>query len=186
MLKMTLIYTIMKIDQQIEVTNMKKRNNQSIPSQIIGATYNNELDKVISWATMNAKNAMDKDNKTLLCHAVIAQNHPLAEWLLEQGYDPDFADKLGWTPLHYAAQNYQVDLGRLLIFHRADLEVKDNYGNTPLWRAAFSSQGKGDFIKLLLDNGANPENANSSGISPLSLAQNIANYNVKQFFDSNL
>ena len=176
----------MKIDQQIEVTNMKKRTNQSIPSQIIGAIYNNELDKLISWAAMHAKNAKDKDNRTLLCHAVIAQNYSLAEWLLEQGYDPDFADKLGWTPLHYAAQNYQVDFGRLLILHRADLEVKDNLGNTPLWRAAFSSQGKGDFIKLLLDNGANPENANSSGISPLSLAQSIANYNVKQFFDSNL
>jgi ankyrin repeat protein len=150
-------------DQQIQVTNMKKSTNQSITSQIIGAVYNNELDTLVSWATMNAKNSVDKDNRTLLCHAVIARNYPLAEWLLEHGYEPNFVDKLGWAPLHYAAQNYLIDFGRLLIFHGADLEAKDNHGNTPLWRATFSSQGKGDFIRLLLDNDANPENANSSG-----------------------
>lgn len=50
--------------------------------------------------------------------------------------------------------------------------------NKYLW-----DEGRGEIIKLLILNGADPNNANSSGITPYKLAHTIANYNVKQFFD---
>lgn len=81
--------------------------------------------------------------------------------------------------MHYAAQGNLTDIAKLLIENGADLEVKDNYGNTPLSRATFSSRGYGDLIKLLLSYGADRNN----GVGPLKLANTIANYNIKQFFE---
>jgi ankyrin repeat protein len=62
------------------------------------------------------------------------------------------------------------------------VDARDQYGNTPLWQAVFHSNGRGELIGLLLRSGASPNAANDSGISPVQLAQTIANYNVKQYF----
>jgi hypothetical protein len=57
-------------------------------------------------------------------------------------------------------------------------EFKDS-GNTPLLLDV-SPQGVG--INLLREVGANTHAANNNGVSPVSLARTIANYNVAQFF----
>lgn len=106
----------------------------------------------------------------------------MVEQLLKSNPLLNIKDKKGWSPLHYAAQNYLIDIATQLIDDGADIEIKDNYGNTLLWRATFASQGKGKMIQLLLSKGANPNNSNDSGVGPMELANTIANYNVKQFF----
>ena len=103
--------------------------------------------------------------------------------LLENGAAVNLKDHKGWYPLHHAAQNYRAEIANLLLEKGADIEAKDDYGNTPLWRSVFASQGRGEMITLLLSKGADPNNANGSGVSPLALARNIANYDVKQFFE---
>ncbi|MFD2246993.1 ankyrin repeat domain-containing protein [Pontibacter ruber] len=92
-------------------------------------------------------------------------------------------DIKGWTLLHYAAQCLAVEIGQILISKGADVNAKDDFGNNVLWRATFSSQGKGEFIELLLSNGADRLAKNNSGISPVELANTISNYNVKQYFE---
>ena len=89
----------------------------------------------------------------------------------------------GWTLLHYAAQYLAVEIGQILISKGADVNAKDDFGNNVLWRATFSSQGKGEFIELLLSNGADRFAKNNSGISPVDLANTISNYNIKQYFE---
>ena len=92
-------------------------------------------------------------------------------------------DKSDWSFLHYAAQYNALEIGQILIDRGADVNAKDTFGNNVLWRATFASQGKGDFIKLLLRNGANKYAKNNSGVSPADLADTINNYDVKQFFN---
>jgi len=92
-------------------------------------------------------------------------------------------DKSGWSFLHYAAQYNAVEIGQKLIDRGADVNAKDTFGNNVLWRATFASQGKDDFIKLLLSNGANKSAKNNSGVSPADLADTIDNYDIKQFFN---
>ena len=71
---------------------------------------------------------------------------------------------------------------RILIAAGAPVDLRDSNGNTPLWRAVFSSRGDGAVIKLLRDAGADPYAENASGVTPRALARTIANFDVTQFF----
>lgn len=126
----------------------------------------------------------DKDGRNLLILSIICEHEDLCNYLMENfEFDLNHRDKMGWSALHYAVQNKFVSIIEKLINSIVNIEVKDDYGNTPLWRATFESKGDGEIIKILLDHGANPNNKNDSEISPKELAENIANYNVKQFFE---
>ncbi len=103
--------------------------------------------------------------------------------LLSTGADTNAQDDDGWTPLHFAAQANSSAVTAALLSAGANTELKDSYGNTPLFNAVFASQGDGTVIQLLINAGANPNAANLSDVTPLSLAKSIANYNISQFFD---
>ena len=64
------------------------------------------------------------------------------------------------------------------------VDVADEHGNTPLFRAVFESKGRGEMVKLLLSRGAGPDLCNAHGVSPRIVADTIANFDVKQFFSS--
>lgn len=125
----------------------------------------------------------DKEGRTMLFHAILDDNPAMVNFFIKKGFEVNVQDNLGWTPLHHCAQNYQVEIAKILIENGADVDIKDNYGNTALFRATFASQGKEDMIRLLLEYGANRDSKNNAGVSPLQLANTIANYNVKQFFE---
>lgn len=88
----------------------------------------------------------------------------------------------GFTALHYCAQNQYLEIAKLLIDNGADVDIKDVYGNTPLFKAVFFSNGDTAMIKLLLDAGADPELKNDSGVSPKELAENIGSFDVTKCF----
>ena len=48
----------------------------------------------------------------------------------------------GFTALHYCAQNGYLQIAQLLIDNGADVNIKDKYGNTALFKAVFFSQGR--------------------------------------------
>ncbi len=55
------------------------------------------------------------------------------EVMLESGIvDVWTKDKDGWTPLHYASRNNSIEIAELLIEKGADVEAKNEWGNTPL------------------------------------------------------
>jgi ankyrin repeat protein len=102
---------------------------------------------------------------------------------LVAGANPNAQDDNGWTPLHFAAQAVSESVTALLLAAGADVGVKDTFGNTPLFRAVFCARGDGSVITALLEAGANPNEANKSGVTPLGLAETIGNYDAKQFFN---
>ncbi|MFK8055207.1 MAG: ankyrin repeat domain-containing protein [Saprospiraceae bacterium] len=114
--------------------------------------------------------------------AVIDKNYTLVSKAIESGENVNQCDSSGWTALHFAAQNVDVKMGQLLINNRASVDLQDKFGNSPLWRATFSSRGEGAFITLLLVNGAKRDLKNFSEVPPLDLAKNIDNYDVLQFY----
>lgn len=101
--------------------------------------------------------------------------------LLASSADVNLADRNGWRPLHFAANDYRVDVAELLLNGGAQVDSVDHHGNTPLFRATFASQGRGNMISLLRQHGAQPSHANKHGVSPLALATNIANYDVAKW-----
>jgi ankyrin repeat protein len=125
---------------------------------------------------------MDEYGRTPLHCAVIAHDVANVRDLLASGASPSSQDDNGCTPLHLAAQAYLPEVAALLIQHGAAVDAQDTNGNTPLARAVFDSRGRGDLIALLRRAGADSTRANAHGVSPLSLARAIGNYDVKQFF----
>jgi ankyrin repeat protein len=98
---------------------------------------------------------------------------------LAQNTDPNIADSAGWRALHFAAQKQDGALIQLLITAGAEVDAPDGNGNTPLSTAVFAYRGSPDAIRTLKNAGADETRANNHGVSPRSLAEMIANYDVK-------
>lgn len=77
-------------------------------------------------------------------------------------------EKYGQTPLHIAAFNDRLDVAKLLIANKADVNAKANNGSTPLHLAA--AKGNKDIVELLLDNKADVNAVDNDGWSPLHSA----------------
>jgi ankyrin repeat protein len=91
-------------------------------------------------------------------------------------------DRLGFTPLHFAAQEHAAEVAELLLENGAEVDSSNSFGNTPLFAAVFNSRGRGELIELLRSRGADPHRANDAGQTPLGLARLIGNYDVAQYF----
>jgi ankyrin repeat protein len=125
---------------------------------------------------------VDEYGRTPLHYAAGDGDAGAAQQLLAAGADPNLQDDDGWSPLHFAAQASSAPVAQLLLAAGAQVDSRDSWGNTPLAKAVFNSRGDGSLILVLRAAGANPTALNHHGVSPLSLARTIANYDVAQFF----
>jgi ankyrin repeat protein len=73
-------------------------------------------------------------------------------------------EKYGQTPLHIAAFNDRVDVAKVLLANKADVNAKANNGSTPLHLAA--AKGNKDMVELLLANKADVNAVDNDGWSP--------------------
>jgi ankyrin repeat protein len=116
--------------------------------------------------------------RPVLLEAVIDGDQQKLERLLAEGSDVNAHDTAGWTALHLAAQRQDASQIRHLVEAGANVEATDKYGNTPLFRAVFCYRGEASAIAALKAAGADENKLNKSGVSPRSLAESIANYDV--------
>jgi|GEM_PF-4103204 ankyrin repeat protein len=91
-----------------------------------------------------------------------------------------------WTPLHDAASKNDATLLKKLIEENQQsgksVDVKDKFGQTPLWHAAAAPSGHDEAIQLLLAAGANINEP--QGRTPLHVAARYAGAaRVKQLLD---
>jgi ankyrin repeat protein len=125
---------------------------------------------------------VDRMGRTPLHYAALDGDVGRVRQLLASGLVAGATDDNGWTPLHFAAQSNAADATAQLLKAGASVDARDAHGNTPLSTAVFNSRGYGEVIKLLRAHGADPYAKNNHGVSPLSLARTIANFDVRQFF----
>ena len=130
----------------------------------------------------NPRLGVDEYGRTPLHYAAADGQVEEVIRLLAAGTNPNAQDDNGWSALHFAAQAVSPGVTEALLAGGAQTELKDSFGNTSLSTAVFESRGNGSVIQLLRRAGADPHAANSSGVTPISLARTIANYNVRQFF----
>lgn len=78
-------------------------------------------------------------------------------------------NKLGWSPLHYAATGPEPKIVLLLLERGAVVDAEAPNKNTPLMMAA--RYGKEDSVKLLLAKGADPKRTNALNQTAADLAR---------------
>ena len=90
---------------------------------------------------------------------------------LDDGFQPNFANEVGYTALMGAARGEALEVIRLLLASGAKAEVADKRGYTALhWAVAQSTRNTSvqlSCIRSLIDAGANPNASNQENITPL-------------------
>ncbi|HEY3855478.1 MAG TPA: ankyrin repeat domain-containing protein [Verrucomicrobiae bacterium] len=109
-------------------------------------------------------NTRGPEGSTPFMYAVLYSDTSTLAKLLKLGADPNKHNDGNATALMWAARNLKKT--RLLIAHGADVNAESDYRRTPLMIAARKA-GAVKIVKLLLDNGANP-NPNSNPLAESS------------------
>ena len=111
----------------------------------------------------------DGGELTALIYAARSGSIDAALTLIEAGAEVNQTSRYGWSPLLAATQNQNYLMAKFLIEHGADVNLANKGGRTPLYLATDNRNIEGgdyptrmadldsmEFIKLLLDSGANP------------------------------
>ena len=80
---------------------------------------------------------------------------------LEQGANPDQADRDGESLLEIAAAKGRIRMVRLLLHYGANPDLPDISGKTPLYRAA--QNGYAEIVRILVAHGADPNRTDGEG-----------------------
>lgn len=111
-------------------------------------------------------NITNSADETPLMYLAITGQTARAQALIRRGAH---VNRLGWTPLHYAASMGKVDTARMLLANKAIVNAPSPDGTTPLMMAAFS--GSDAMVQLLLDAGADVTTRNLKGQSAADWAR---------------
>jgi ankyrin repeat protein len=139
----------------------------------IGKNELNEMRKII--------NIPSKSYETPFQTAINNGYLDVIKVFLEKGAYVKAANKYGSTPLHWAAEDGNLDVVKHLVEEKgADVKAADKYGCTPLhWAAAY---GKLDVVKYLVEEkGTDVKAANNDGDTPLHRAARNGNLDVVKY-----
>lgn len=136
----------------------------------------NFLKAVKDRDVLKAKGFMDKpgstvvntrsldDGETALLIAVRRRDTPWMGFLLQNGADPNLADRQGNTALIVAAESSFSDGVRLMLAGKARVDTANSRGETPLIKAVHNRDAAS--VQLLLAAGADPDRTdNLAGMS---------------------
>ncbi|KAG7460014.1 hypothetical protein MATL_G00216720 [Megalops atlanticus] len=90
----------------------------------------------------------------------------------------NFQDTDGFSALHHAALNGNLELISLLLESQATVDIRDQKGMRPLHYAAW--QGKAEPMKMLLKSGSSVNGQSDEGQIPLHLAAQHGHYDVSE------
>ncbi|XP_051796913.1 caskin-1 isoform X3 [Acanthochromis polyacanthus] len=90
----------------------------------------------------------------------------------------NFQDTDGFSPLHHAALNGNLELISLLLESQAAVDIRDQKGMRPLHYAAW--QGKAEPMKMLLKSGSSVNGQSDEGQIPLHLSAQHGHYDVSE------
>jgi ankyrin repeat protein len=141
----------------------RPRKHDPIADDIHRCIRNAEDEAAKTLIASTGIDVLDGEACTPLIWASFHHRLDLLKWLIDQGANVNHQDRHGYCSLHYVAQEKLSDIAEILLRACADTELRDVYGNTPLWTATFNARGDLSMVRLLVDYGASFENKNNAG-----------------------
>ncbi len=125
------------------------------------------------WPKKKNRPDVDRYGRTDIHNSVIKKDIDKLSELISAGMDINIQDDNGWTGLHFAAQDSNIDIMNLLLKYDANPNLIDIHGNGPLWTATMNAKGNFECVKVLLEHKALPDKKNNAGRSPRDMAHTI-------------
>lgn len=116
---------------------------------------------------------VDPSGRNLLLNAILESLPRVIDFLIQNSNLMNRVDNKGWGVLHYAGYKNDVVLAEKLIKHVSEIDLTDNFGNTPLWRSVFEENQEA--AEFFVGHGADVHKRNLHGVSPLAFAQKVNN-----------
>lgn len=123
----------------------------------------------------DAVNTANSRGFTPLILACYRGNMEVAKFLIENVKDLNYSSPEG-TALAALSINYNRELTEMLLRHKADPDLADANGTTPLIWAV--KQGNEELVALLLKYGARKDKADNLGVTPFEYAMQIKKPNI--------
>ena len=160
-------------DQDQEVARLIARgidpntpNEKGIPALMVALTSEAPKSALVLAKHPNTKIEFENQvSETPLMMAAFHNQLAVCEVLIER---EAAVNRKGWTPLHYAATKGNIAIMRLLLQENAYIDAESPNGTTPLMMAAYYASPMA--VKLLLEEGADPNLRNQDQASALDLA----------------
>lgn len=133
---------------------------------------------ILSFILSNNIFSMQKDEQEgQLIEAAFNNSIEVIERLLKQGVDVDEKNKSGNTALMIAAANGNTEMLRMLIYMaKANVNIQDCYGNTPLMWAVV--KGYAEIVNILINANADVNIQNHEGRTALIYAVGEENKDI--------
>lgn len=146
----------------------------------------NNLEDLKKIVNENNVNLFVNELEQNLLHIAIARNSlEVFNYLLYCGIDVNKLDKENKTPLHYSTAYNNYYFTKILLESKGiDKDVKDKYGNNPIWVATFNSRGYYDVVRLLMEHRANAKSKNNNNKSALDFAKQIEDMELIEILES--
>ncbi len=113
-------------------------------------------------------NAENNYEETPLMYVALVGNVARAQKLIDRGAQ---VNRLGWTPLHYAAAKSNVEMVKFLLGKDAMPNAPAPDGTSPLMMAVQAESANPNVIQLLIDAGADPLARNLKGDDAIDVAR---------------
>lgn len=118
---------------------------------------------------------LGRRGQSLLQEAISRRDTGSALKLIDAGVDLDNQDSEGRTALHYAAIFANFPVAEQICLRGGNPNLIDRHGNNALWSACVEDREPYAMVALLVRHGADPDQVNKAGRSPLGLARLTGN-----------
>lgn len=121
------------------------------------------------------------ENKEELIKAVEENRKEEVERFIKEGTNLDFKDRFGTPLLHFAPNDGDVTIVKLLVENGVDINTRDSYGTTKLMQVC--ACGNIELAEFLLKHGADTTLQDEDGDSAMDYASNVLyanNLNLKE------
>ena len=175
LLSVIVFFSCGKGDKKSDPTTQKDTKTTVTSADFFKAVKDGAAPKVKEYlekdkSLVNAVDSSSGINETALGIATFAGNKEITEMLIKNGANVNFQDAFGIAPIHGASRTNKLDVIKILLDNKADINLPTTTGKeTPLHYAARFNNP--DVVKFLLEKGAVKDAKDASGNTPLDAAK---------------